>query len=388
MAALLASAARRAPVVAVVEDLHWADPTMLDVLDELAERLDGPILFLCTARPDLLRSRPDWGGGRRSFGAIPLEPLSSEESARLVSLLLDVEALPDGVRRRILERSEGNPFFLEEIVRHLIDEGSLVRKEGRWVARGAIEELTIPDSVHAVILARLDLLSPEEKRVAQRAAVVGRVFWDGAVGALTRVDDLDAALRTLRRREFVVESLTSSIAGQAEFSFKHVLIRDVAYESLLRRERGRAHAEVAAWIEETSGERPGELAERLAHHYDAAFSFLGEDDLRRKARTHLLTAAANAHRRFAIEQGRAFRAARRRALRARRGAGRGPRGARRPALSRVPRRRRLAHVRRGARAALRPRSRLRTTRGEGRALRRALARDHARPAAGRRGPAS
>jgi class 3 adenylate cyclase len=304
--ALLASLARRGPVVAVVEDLHWADATMLDVLDELAERLDGPILFLCTARPDLLRSRPDWGGGRRSFAALPLEPLSGEESARLVSLLLDVDALPDVTRRRILERSEGNPFFLEEIVRHLIDEGGLVREHGRWRTARAIDELTIPDSVHAVILARLDLLSPEEKRVAQRAAVVGRVFWDGAVGALARVDDLDATLRTLRRREFVVESLSSSIAGQAEFSFKHVLIRDVAYESLLRRERGRAHAEVAAWIEETSGERTGELAELLAHHYDAAFSFLGDDDLRRTARGHLLTAAANAHRRFAIGQGERF----------------------------------------------------------------------------------
>jgi class 3 adenylate cyclase len=305
--ALLASIGRRAPLLAVVEDLHWADPTMLDVLDELAERLDGPILFLCTARPDLLRSRPDWGGGRRSFAALPLEPLSSEDSARLVSLLLDVEALPDDARRRILERSEGNPFFLEEIVRHLIDEGTLVRENGRWrAARSAIDSLTIPDSVHAVILARLDLLSPDEKRVAQRAAVVGRVFWDGAVRALARVDDLDAALQTLRRREFVVESLSSSITGQAEFSFKHVLVRDVAYESLLRRERGRAHSEAAAWIEQTSGERTGEVAELLAHHYDAAFSFLGEDDLRRSARAWSLAAAATAHRRFAIEQGERF----------------------------------------------------------------------------------
>ena len=157
---------------------------MLDVLDELAERLDGPILFLCTARSDLLRSRPDWGGGRRSFSALPLDPLSAEDGARLVSLLLDIDALSDGVRRRILERSEGNPFYLEEIVRHLIDEGLLVREDGRWRAGGGIDDVEIPDSVHAVILARLDLLSPEEKRVAQRAAVVGRIFWDGAVATI------------------------------------------------------------------------------------------------------------------------------------------------------------------------------------------------------------
>jgi class 3 adenylate cyclase len=301
--ALLASTGRRGPVVAVIEDLHWADPTMLDVLDELAERLDGPILFLCTSRPDLLRERPDWGGGRRSFSSLPLDPLGSDESSRLVSLLLDVDALPEGLRRRILERSEGNPFFLEEIVRHLIDDELLVREGERWRARTSIDHVDIPDTVQAVILARLDLLTLEEKRVAQRAAVVGRAFWDGAVAMLAHVDDLDAALRTLRRREFVLERLSSSIAGQREFAFKHVLIRDVAYESLPRRERGRAHAETAAWIERTTGERTGELAELLAYHYDAAFSFLHEDDLRRKARFHLLTGAASAHSRFAIQQG-------------------------------------------------------------------------------------
>jgi class 3 adenylate cyclase len=301
--ALLASMGRRAPVVAVVEDLHWADPTMLEVLDELAERLDGPILFLCTARPDLLRSRPDWGGGRRSFSSLPLDPLSSEESARLVSLLPGVDELPDSVRRLILERSEGNPFFLEEIVRHLINDGLLVQQDGRWRARAGIDQVEIPDNVQAVILARLELLTPDERRVAQRAAVVGRVFWDGALARLVQVDDLDAAIRTLRRREFVLERLSSSVPGQREYVFKHVLIRDVAYASLPRAERGRAHAETAAWIEETSGERTGELAELLAHHYDAAYSFLHEDDLRRRARAYLLSGAANAHRRFAIEQG-------------------------------------------------------------------------------------
>ena len=297
--ALLVSMAMRAPVVAVVEDLHWADATMLDVLDELAERLDGRLLFLCTARPELLHSRPDWGGGRRSFSSLPLDPLSSAESARLVSFLPGVDALPDGVRRLILERASGNPFFAEEIVRHLINDGRLVWEGERWRAREGIDQVEIPDNVQAVILARLDLLAPEERRAAQRAAVVGQVFWDGALACLAP----DEALRTLRRREFVLERVSSSIAGQREYVFKHVLIRDIAYASLPRSERGRAHAETAAWIEETSGERTGELAELLAHHYDAAFSFLREDELRRRARGHLLIAAANAHRRFAVQQG-------------------------------------------------------------------------------------
>jgi len=304
--ALFTSMARHAPVVAVFEDIHWADPTMLDVLDELAERVDGPILFICPARPDLLRTRPAWGGGRRSFGSLPLDALSGEESAQLVSSLLAVDDLPKGVRRQILERSEGNPFFLEEIVRHLIDDGLLIQENGRWQARASIDDVEIPDNVQSVILARLDLLAPEEKRVAQRAAVVGRVFWDGAARTLAGVDDLDSVLRTLRRREFVLERPSSSIAGQAEYVFKHILTRDVAYESLPRRERGRAHAETAAWIEETTGERTGEFAETLAHHYDAAFSFLHDEDFRQKARVHFVTAAENALRRFAIQQGERF----------------------------------------------------------------------------------
>jgi class 3 adenylate cyclase len=303
---LLGSIARRAPVVVVVEDIHWADATMLDVLDELAERVEGPIFFLCPARPDLLRTRPEWGGGRRSFSSLPLDPLTSEESARLVSSLLEVDQLPESVRDRILERSEGNPFFLEEIVRHLIDDGLLVRTDGRWRAVAGIDDVEIPDNVQTVILARLDLLAPEEKRVAQRAAVVGRVFWDGAVARLAGVGDLDAVLQTLRRRELVLDRGSSAFAGQNEYIFKHVLIRDVAYASLPRKERGRAHAELATWIEETSGERSAELAELLAHHCDAAFSFVGDEALRRRARGHFLAAAESALRRFAIPQSERF----------------------------------------------------------------------------------
>ena len=304
--ALLTSMARLTPVVAVVEDIHWADATMLDVLDELAERVEGPILFLCPARPDLLRSRPEWGGGRRSFSSLPLDPLSGEESARLVSFLLDVDELSDSVRARILERSEGNPFFLEEILRHLIDHGLVVQENGRWRAQTGIGDVEIPDNVQAVILARLDLLSPEERRVAQRAAVIGRVFWDGALARLAAVDDLDDILRTLRRRELVLDRLSSSIGGQAEYMFKHILIRDVAYETLPRKERSRAHAGTAAWIEETSGERAGEFAELLAHHYDAALSFATEDGFRGKARGSYLLAAQNAMRRFAMKQAERF----------------------------------------------------------------------------------
>ncbi|HXV57384.1 MAG TPA: hypothetical protein VD704_05905, partial [Gaiellaceae bacterium] len=177
---------------------------------------------------------------------------------------------------------------------------------GRWRARAGIDDVEIPDNVQAVILARLDLLAPDERRVAQRAAVVGRVFWDAAVSRLVDVDDVEAILLTLRRREFLRERLSSSVPGQREWVFKHVLIRDVAYASLPRAERGRAHAETAGWIEETSGGRTGEPAEQLAGHYDAAFSLLGDDDLRCKARAYLLAGAASAYRRFAVQQGEQF----------------------------------------------------------------------------------
>jgi class 3 adenylate cyclase len=305
--ALLGSYGRRGAVVVVIEDIHWADPMLLDVLDELAERLEGPILFVCTSRPDLLRERPDWGGGRRGFSSLPLEPLAPDDTAQLVSLLLGDDALTGRVRHRVLERSEGNPFFLEEIVRHLIDDGVLEREGDTWRARAGIDDVVaMPDNVHGVILARLDLLSAEERRAAQRAAVVGRTFWDGAVSTLADIGDLEACLRTLRRREFVVERLTSSIAGQREFAFKHVLIRDVAYESLPRRLRGQMHVQTAAWIARTSGEGTVERAELLANHYDAAFSYLHEDDLRRRARSHLLAAARQAQARFAIREGGRF----------------------------------------------------------------------------------
>jgi class 3 adenylate cyclase/tetratricopeptide (TPR) repeat protein len=299
--ALLAGLAAARPLVVVVEDLHWADATMLEVLDDLAAHVEGPVLFLCTARSDLLRTRPDWGGGKRNYSALPLDPLRPEEGAQLVSLLLDVEELPPEVKTRILERAEGNPFFIEEIVRRLIDEGLITFESGRWRAAREIGCVDIPDTVQGVILARIDLLAPAEKRVLQRAAVIGRTFWSSPVHHLTGEDDQDAVLQVLCRRELVVERLSSSMGGETEYQFKHVLIRDVAYESLPRRDRAAAHVQVAEWIEQ-SGERASEVVELLAHHYDIAASMTGDDALRARARTLYLTASESATRRFAIAQ--------------------------------------------------------------------------------------
>jgi class 3 adenylate cyclase len=298
----LAGTAAVQPLVVVIEDLHWADETMLELLEDLAGHVEGPVLFLSTARPEIFRLRPDWGGGKHNYSSVDLAPLSAGESASLVSLLLETDKLPEPVERRILDSAEGNPFFLEEIVRRLIDGGLLERAEGRWRMSAEPAALEIPATVQGVILARIDLLSPSERRALQQASVIGRVFWRGALATLVGADDLDEILHTLCRRELVVEQLSSSIASEAEYVFKHGLTHDVAYGSLPRRDRAQAHRAVAAWIEEVSGTRSAEAAELLAHHYDVAFSLSQDDDLRRSARRHYLAASQAVVRRFALAQ--------------------------------------------------------------------------------------
>jgi class 3 adenylate cyclase len=308
---LFSALGSRGPVIAVVEDIHWADGALLDLLEEVAERVVGPVLFVCPARPEITKRRPGWGGGRRNVSSILLEPLSRAEADRLVGFLLEVEDLPAGVHARILERAEGNPFFLEEIVRHLIDEGRIVREGDRWRATADIAHVEIPDTVQGVLAARIDLLESTEKRALQRAAVVGRVFWAGPVGRLLNGDRerLRETLDRLEERELVLSRLTSSIAGEPEFIFKHILTRDVAYESLPRRDRATAHSAVAEWIESTTGERRDEFAELLAYHYEEAHRSQAEDaradprtvdDLRRRAFGALMQASENARRRFAV----------------------------------------------------------------------------------------
>ena len=275
------------PVVVVVEDIHWADQAMLDLLEELADRVQGPAMFVCPARPELLAAHHGWGGGRRSYSSIFLEPLSERDAQGLITTLLTVEDLPAAVRERILERAEGNPFYLEEIIRGLVDSGLLVRHDGHWRAAADIGEVDIPDTVQGVLAARIDLLAPADKRALQMAAVVGRVFWSEPVARLlapsnatdgasdTKIvnppDDRSEVFERLQERELILARLGSTMAGQQEFIFKHILTRDVAYRSLPRRDRVRAHAEAAGWLESTAGERRDEFVELLAYHYGEAF---------------------------------------------------------------------------------------------------------------------
>jgi class 3 adenylate cyclase/tetratricopeptide (TPR) repeat protein len=263
------------PAVFAVEDLHWAEDQLLDMLERLLARSSGPLLLLTTARPEFSDSHAQFASGREDASSISLRPLTEQQSAQLVEGLLVVADLPPSLREEMLAKAEGNPFFLEEIIRRLIDEGAIAREDDRWRATDLARGIVLPDTVHALLAARIDALPREEKRVLQEAAVVGRVFWEQPVTRAIGNGAVSDALLRLERRGLVFAHSTSSIAGQVEFAFKHALVRDVAYASLPKSRRARAHAEHGAWIEELAGERVDEFAELIAHHYRTAAA--GED---------------------------------------------------------------------------------------------------------------
>ncbi len=303
--------AEREPIVTVIEDIHWAEPALLDILSDLGTRVQGSVLFLCPARPDLVDRSPSWGGGRPSFSAIYLDPLPRDDASRLVTMLLEVEDLPGDLHDRIVERAGGNPFFAEEIVRHLIDRRSAA-PDGASDDGDAPAAMPIPDTVQAVIAARIDLLRPDEKRALQAAAVVGRIFWPAPVARYldTTPAGVTELFRGLESRDLVLSRLDSSMRGQAEFIFKHALVRDVAYESIPKRDRAMAHLEIVRWIEEAVGDRRREVVELLAYHYTAAQRAAAwgrvepdrREEIRARAVALLFDAADEAGRLFAMDR--------------------------------------------------------------------------------------
>src|SRR5712692_1006678 len=249
------------PAVLVFEDLHWADPALLAFLEHLADWAEGvPLLVLCTARPELHEQHPTWAAGLRNATTINLAPLSDQETAQLVAALLERAVLPVETQQALLERAGGNPLYAEEFVRLLTDRGGL---EG---------EVEVPESVQALIAARLDTLSPERKGLLQDAAVMGKVFWAGALAVMgeRELGGVEQALHELARKELVRPSRTSSMETEAEYGFWHALVRDVCYSQIPRASRAERHQRAAAWIEEKAGSRAEDLADVLAHHYLAA----------------------------------------------------------------------------------------------------------------------
>jgi class 3 adenylate cyclase/tetratricopeptide (TPR) repeat protein len=254
--------AQEQPLVLIFEDIHWAEEPLLELIEHLATWVrEAPLLLISLARPELLDIRPGWAGGRVRSTSIELEPLGPTESEELVDALMTGGELTDEQRQAVLAKTEGNPLYLEETVRMLAEEG------------GAIDR--IPDTLQALIAARIDRIAPEGKALLQRAAVVGRTFWEGAVEFLSPdADSIDEHLEDLVLREFVLPD-RSSITGETAYKFKHVLIREVAYSGLSKSARAEHHARFAEWLKERAGE---ELLEIRAFHLDRATALLAELD--------------------------------------------------------------------------------------------------------------
>jgi class 3 adenylate cyclase/tetratricopeptide (TPR) repeat protein len=256
--------AHEQPLVLIFEDIHWAEEPLLELIEHLVTWVrEAPLLVISLARPELLDIRPGWGGGRVRATAIELEPLGEAESEELVDALVTDDGLSAEERQAVLAKTEGNPLYLEETVRMLAEDGA----EG--IGR-------IPDTLQALIAARIDRLAPEAKALLQRAAVIGRIFWQGALERLSpELESLEQPLDDLRLREFVLDEPRSSIRGETAYKFKHVLIREVAYGGLSKSARAEHHARFAEWLKERAGE---ELLEIRAFHLDRATALLAELD--------------------------------------------------------------------------------------------------------------
>jgi class 3 adenylate cyclase/tetratricopeptide (TPR) repeat protein len=277
--------------VLVFEDLHWADPALLAFLEHLADWAEGvPLLLLCTARPELYERHATFGADARNAQRINLAPLSDGETAQLVSALLESAVLPAETQQQLLEQAGGNPLYAEEFVRLLVDRGGLG------------DEGEVPDSVQALIAARLDTLSTERKALLQDASVLGKVFWAGALAAMGDREpaEVEQALHELARKELVRPARASSMEGEREYAFWHVLVRDVCYGQIPRLARAGRHEAAAAWLEERAGERVEDLADVLAYHYKSALELTraaGDDrteELQAQAVRYLSMAGARA----------------------------------------------------------------------------------------------
>ena len=267
---LLEALAATRPLVVVVDDLQYAEPTLLDLLEGLADRSRGaPILLACLARPELLDARPSWGGGKTNATTVSLEPLDGHESALLLDHLPGAAELTPATRSRLLETAGGHPLFVEELL-------SMLAEQGRTSGGG--DWLALPPTVHALLAGRLERLPATERLALECAAVEGEVFHAGTVAALaTELDAAtrDAALVALLRKDFVRSSEPQLVGGEA-FRFRHALVRDAAYASLPKGRRATLHERFATWLEGAAGARLPEFEEVLAHHLEQAFMLRDE----------------------------------------------------------------------------------------------------------------
>jgi class 3 adenylate cyclase/tetratricopeptide (TPR) repeat protein/ribosomal protein L40E len=281
--------ARQRSLVLAIDDIHWADEGMLDLIDHLTRWVRAPLLLVCLARDELLERRPGWGGGRRNATTISLEPLTESETRELVSALLP--GSNGGPRRidggdlvpQVAERSGGNPLFAEEMVNRLLEEETA-------------EAEALPSTVQSLLAARLDSLERLERRLLQSASVVGQTFWEGALAATAAEEGLDLGLTlaNLEEKDLLVRSAGSRLAGEREYDFKHVLICDVAYSMLPKSVRCRKHVEVAEFIRERAGERSDGVIGLIAEHFARAAALGSEAGLEPDALAELQSQALEA----------------------------------------------------------------------------------------------
>jgi class 3 adenylate cyclase/tetratricopeptide (TPR) repeat protein len=263
-------AARARPAVVVVEDVHWAQPTTLALLSHLAANVAASVLIVCTTRPDLRESNPEWPGEVPDAVSLRLGPLGEDHAEELVERLLGRE-VPDDMKRRVAAAAEGNPLFAEQLVWMLVDEGLLERRDGRWRATGSLVQLAVPPSIASLLAARIDRLAPSERTVLERASVVGLSF---ALEAVTKLCTdalrpmLPEALGSLVSKDFLVSE------GADSYRFGHALIREAAYAGILKRTRAELHERFARWLKRTTSEASLEREELVATHLEQAYRSL------------------------------------------------------------------------------------------------------------------
>ena len=302
---LLEALARERPLVVVFDDIQWGEETFLDLLEHVVERSrDARVLVVCLARPELLDLRPGWGEGRKNAASVLLEPLPGEECAILVRKLLGDGELDERARASLIARAEGNPFFVEELVAMLFDEGLLERENGHWSLAADLGELALPGSIQALLAARLDRLPLEERRLLERGAVEGEVFHREPLAVLHGGPELDAALQSLVRKQ-LLRPARAAFPGTDAYRFGHLLIRDAAYSTVPKEMRADLHRRFADWLERAAADRGVEQEEILGYHLEQACRYHAE--LGRRADEDVVATAARAARLLASAGERAAR---------------------------------------------------------------------------------
>lgn len=283
------ASARERPLVLVFDDIHWGEPTLLDLVEHIADwSRESPILLVCMARSDLLDVRPAWAGGKVNAATVSLEPLTQKQSESLIANLLGSADLPAQIAEQIVGTAEGNPLFVEQTLAMLIDDGLLARDGDRWAAAGDVSAVTVPPSIQALLAARLDRLTLEERTVMEAAAVVGKEFFVGAVLDLVPEEvrsRVPSDLMALVRKELIRPERTT-LPGEDAFRFLHQLLRDAAYEAIPKTLRAEFHERFAAWLERVAGDAVAEQEEIVAYHLEQAHAYrtqLGPPDERSRA---------------------------------------------------------------------------------------------------------